>query len=88
MPGRHFVLPSSGFAASTPQCAVALGCGDGATSSDQDLTHTYIKTGVYTVSLTVTGPAGSDTETKTDLIVVEERSQEAIPWIQLLLLND
>jgi len=38
--------------------------GDGGTSSDQNPSNTYSSEGAYTVSLTVTGPDGSDTETK------------------------
>ncbi len=45
--------------------------GDATTSTEQNPTHTYIVPGNYTVSLTVTGPEGSDTETKTDYIKVE-----------------
>ena len=44
--------------------------GDGGTSTDQNPSHTYNNAGDYTVSLTVTGPGGSDTETKTDYITV------------------
>ena len=61
--------------------------GDGATSTEQNPTHTYIEPGTYTVSLTVTGPGGSDTETKDDFITVIEQ-QKAMPWIPLLLLDD
>ncbi|HJH25491.1 MAG TPA: hypothetical protein C5S37_01685 [Methanophagales archaeon] len=43
--------------------------GDGGTSEEQKPTHEYT-TGVYTVSLTVTGPGGSAKDTKTDYIVV------------------
>jgi len=45
--------------------------GDGNTSSVQNPLNTYNNSGVYTVSLTVTGPGGSDTETKTDYITVD-----------------
>lgn len=44
--------------------------GDGGTSTEQNPSHTYTEAGVYTVSLTVTGPGGSDTETKSDYITV------------------
>ncbi|MHC4105084.1 MAG: PKD domain-containing protein, partial [Planctomycetota bacterium] len=46
--------------------------GDGGTSTEQNPSHTYNTAGVYTVSLTVTGADGSDTETKTDYITVTE----------------
>ncbi len=48
--------------------------GDGNTSTSQTPSHTYDESGTYTVSLTVTNNAGSDTETKTDYITVEESS--------------
>jgi PKD repeat protein len=44
--------------------------GDGGSSTDQNPSHTYTTQGVYTVALTVTGPGGSDSETKTDYITV------------------
>ena len=46
--------------------------GDGGKSSQQNPSHTYQTEGVYTVSLTVIGPGGSDTETKKDYILVIE----------------
>jgi PKD repeat protein len=46
--------------------------GDGGTSTAQNPNHQYTSSGYYTVSLTVTGPNGSDTETKTDYIHVQE----------------
>ena len=39
-------------------------------SAEQNPTYIYPETGVYTVSLTVTGPTGSDTEKKVDYINV------------------
>jgi PKD repeat protein len=42
--------------------------GDGATSTEQNPVHAYTITGTYSVSLTVTGPDGSSTETETDFI--------------------
>jgi len=44
--------------------------GDGHFSSDQHPTHAYAELGTFTVSLTVTGPLGSDTETKTNYMTV------------------
>jgi len=45
--------------------------GDGSpVSIEQNPTHTYETFGNYSVSLTATGPLGSDTETKTDYISV------------------
>ena len=46
--------------------------GDGGTSTEQNPSHTYSEAGTYTVALTVTGPGGEDTETKTDYITVTE----------------
>jgi PKD repeat protein len=44
--------------------------GDGGTSTERNPMHGYVAEGSYTVSLAVTGPAGSDAETKTDYISV------------------
>ena len=44
--------------------------GDGGTSSAVNPSHTYTETGTYTVSLTVTGPAGTDSEVKPGYITV------------------
>jgi PKD repeat protein len=50
--------------------------GDGGTSSVCiDPSHTYTAAGVYTVTLTISGPGGNDTETKTDYITVYEPVQ-------------
>ena len=47
--------------------------GDGATVGDQNPSHTYDTSGVYTVSLSVTDENGAeDTEVKTDYITVME----------------
>ena len=46
--------------------------GDAGTSSAQDPSYTYTTAGTYSVSLTVTGPGGADTLTRTDYIVVDE----------------
>jgi PKD repeat protein len=44
--------------------------GDGSTSTVAYPSHTYTKAGTYTVKLTATGPAGSNTKTKTGYITV------------------
>ncbi|MDD4217166.1 MAG: PKD domain-containing protein, partial [Bacteroidales bacterium] len=44
--------------------------GDGGTSTEQNPVHTYTTAGTYTVSLTVTNPLNSDTETKINYITV------------------
>jgi len=44
--------------------------GDGENSTDQNSTHRYANAGTYDVSLTVTGPGGSDTKTKQAYITV------------------
>jgi uncharacterized protein (TIGR02145 family) len=44
--------------------------GDGSTSTEQNPNHSYTNEGTYDVSLTVTNSAGSDSETKTDMITV------------------
>ena len=52
--------------------------GDTESSTDPNPKHTYADAGTYTVSLTVTGPGGSDTETKTDYIEVTEPAQPPV----------
>jgi PKD repeat protein len=46
--------------------------GDGSTSDQCNPNHTYTAVGSYTVSLTVSGPGGMDTETKNDFIEVKK----------------
>ena len=46
--------------------------GDGNTSNQQNLSHTYSSADTYTVELTVSNDKGSDTETKTNYITVIE----------------
>ncbi len=52
--------------------------GDGNTSTEQNPSHTYNTLGIFTVSLTVTGLGGSDTETKTDFITVNDATTNMI----------
>ena len=44
--------------------------GDGGSSSDPSPQYTYATPGTYTVALTVSGPGGLDTRTRTDLVTV------------------
>ncbi|MAB78558.1 MAG: cell surface protein, partial [Planctomycetes bacterium] len=46
--------------------------GDSATSSVQNPSHTYVAAGTFTVSLTATGPGGSNTNTKVGYITAVE----------------
>lgn len=48
--------------------------GDGSTSSAQNPTHTYTSSGNFTVSLTITGLGGSDTEIKENYISVTRKA--------------
>jgi PKD repeat protein len=56
--------------------------GDEGTSSEQNPTHVYGSPGTYTVTLTVTGPAGSDVATRTAYIVANT-SENLILWNKL-----
>jgi len=49
--------------------------GDEGTSAEKNPIHSFDSPGKYMISLTVSGPDGSDTETKTDYITVLESSQ-------------
>ena len=53
--------------------------GDGGTSAEQNPSHTYNSTGIYTVSLTATGPGGSNTKTRTSYVTVTAPSQPVQP---------
>jgi len=55
--------------------------GDGITSTLQSPTHTYTTKGVYTVTLAVSGPGGSDTETKAAYITVTEEYKVYLPLV-------
>jgi len=48
--------------------------GDGYSSTQQNPSHQYTAVGVYTTSLTTTGPSGSDTETEPNFITVSNFS--------------
>jgi PKD repeat protein len=55
--------------------------GDGGTSTQQSPQHTYSDAGAYTVSLTVGGADGSDTETKTNYITVNTGSGDLPAYV-------
>lgn len=46
--------------------------GDGVTNTETNPVHTYLNSGVYTVSLTIDGPDGEDTLTRTNYIHVND----------------
>lgn len=48
--------------------------GDGIFSTEQNPSHSYTDSGIYTVILTVSGPGGSNSITKTDYITVQASS--------------
>jgi hypothetical protein len=75
--------------------------GDGATSNEQDPLHVYTAPGSYTVTLTVSGPAGVDTNARPSLIEVAPdpnlapvaiddmvTTTEGIPVVIAVLTND
>jgi len=51
--------------------------GDGNTSTEQNPVHNYVQGGSFTVSLTASGPAGPDTETKVDYVVLTDPAPTA-----------
>jgi len=52
--------------------------GDGSSATTRNVSHSYSAPGLYTVSLTATGPRGTDTRTKTDLIDVGDPVTRAV----------
>ena len=82
--------PTSGFvplmvaftnASSGDYTASLWAFGDGATSSLPSPTHIYTTVGVYTVTLTVQGPLGGDTETKAEYITVRPAHKVYLPVV-------
>ena len=56
--------------------------GDGSTSKDQNPTHIYREPGIYTVSVTILGQYGPDTETKVDYISIDDDDDDdEFPWV-------
>ena len=56
--------------------------GDGGTSTDQNPKHIYTDSDVYTVTLTIDGPSGSDTATKPNYISVLPEAELFLPLIE------
>ena len=61
---------TTSVAGSRPITTTIWDFGDGTTASRLFPHHTYLKDGVYTVTLTVSNAFGSDAETKTDYVTV------------------
>ena len=61
--------------------------GDGGTSGLQSPSHEYTTTGSFTVSLTISGPAGSSTETKTDYILIPVGISDNEPEVIMIYPN-
>ncbi len=59
-------------ASSGPVTSWAWSFGDGAASTSQNPAHVYTAAGTYSVSLTATGPGGSDAFTRTNYVTVDE----------------
>jgi len=61
-------------------CAWTFGDG-GTTSSCSNPTHTYAAEGVYAVALTVSGPGGTDTQTRDQYITVQDEYRLYLPLV-------
>ncbi|MGO9690240.1 MAG: PKD domain-containing protein, partial [Syntrophobacteraceae bacterium] len=59
--------------------------GDGSTSTAQYPSHVYSNPGIYTVSLTATGPGGSNTNTETNYVTVSAASNGIDQYTKLML---
>ncbi|HEX2957203.1 MAG TPA: autotransporter-associated beta strand repeat-containing protein, partial [Chitinispirillaceae bacterium] len=64
--------------------------GDNNSSTDVNPMHIYAKAGIYTVTLVVTGPQGSNTIVKTDSVYVysKEINQEIITFFDTNIVDD
>ena len=59
--------------------------GDGNTSNLQNPNHTYYSSGAYTVKLTASNDDGSDSETKSNFIIVNEPDHHPTLILKLTL---
>jgi len=62
--------------------------GDQSSSTDPNPIHTYTTKGVYSVTLTISGPEGSDSKTVFDYVLVNASPKRSLSWMHLLLLDD
>jgi PKD repeat protein len=61
--------------------AYAWTFGDGGTSNAANPSHVYSSPGVYSVTLTVTGPGGSNTKTRSNYVTVSGSSDSSPPTV-------
>jgi hypothetical protein len=62
--------------------------GDQSSSTEPNPIHSYTSSGTFSVTLTVSGPEGSDSKTKVNFVQVNSAQKKGLPWIQLLLLEE
>ena len=62
--------------------------GDQTASAEPNPIHIYTSSGAFSVTLTVSGPEGSDSKTIADFIQVHSPQQKVLPWMRLLLFGD
>ncbi|MCK9580325.1 MAG: PKD domain-containing protein [Methanoregula sp.] len=63
--------------------------GDGTTSTDRNATHTYTTIGIYTVNLTATNAAGSNTNSRTSYIaVLDQQPFSNYRFLNVYVAND
>lgn len=61
--------------------------GDGTSSTSRNPSHQYTAAGSYTVALTATNAAGSDTETKTAYVTVTAPTLPSVPILENIVRN-
>jgi PKD repeat protein len=71
--GESIIFTDLSVTSTEPVTGVLWDFGDGRTSTDGRPSHQYTEPGVFTVSLTVSTANASETETKTNLIVVQRK---------------
>lgn len=71
--GESIIFTDLSITPNEPVTGVLWDFGDGRTSTEARPSHQYTEPGVFTVSLTVSTANASETETKTNLIVVQRK---------------